>query len=82
MNPVFVYRPEIPKEFALSVMYILKGRGTSKNWNLLRDYGRQIQLEIGCSSLTFQWIESILLDNNIQTDEKELGWWKVRIVGN
>jgi hypothetical protein len=76
MNLVFIYRPDIPKEFALGVMYVLKGFNTTQNMQLLRDY-----IKDESDILVFKWIESILQDNAI--DQKySLGWWKANLVGN
>jgi len=77
MNLVFIYRPDIPKEFAISIMYVLKGSDTPRNWQLLRDYMRTNDQE-----LIFKWIDSILKDNQVEEKYLNIGWWKSQLVGN
>jgi hypothetical protein len=71
----FIYDPEIPAPFALLVFEVLRRRATDRVWSEMVEY----HLE---DRPVFDWIESILADNNIEGDRSEIGWWFGKLIGN
>lgn len=71
----FIYDPEIPTAFALLMFDVLKRKASYKVWDDMMEYYTE-------DRPVFDWIESILADNNIEGDPGQIGWWLAKLVGN
>jgi len=76
MRNTFRFKTGIPHHFALSVMFITSNENVKKSWETVR-------LKYKENAPVFEWIESILEDNEeISFPMNELGWWKSQLQGH
>jgi hypothetical protein len=68
LEEAFVQKPDIPKEFAMSVYKIMHNQATYHDWENMDRFPIDKSME---------WIKSILIDNGVPPQELkgELDWW-------
>ena len=63
----FIYRSEIPQDFAIAVYKVMHNQAEADEWELIDKYN--------VDNSILKWIKSILEDNGIENINQELEWW-------
>lgn len=75
MSKVFRFQQGIPHHFALCVMFIISEKNKTKSWETLREKYAE-------GAPIFEWVQSILYDNDVEYPKNDIGWWKTQIQGH
>lgn len=70
----YIYFPKIPIDLAIAIINVLKSVDRLNDWDKIREYKDRLEF--------YYWIESIIKDNKVQSNKKDTGWWKAKIIGN